>query len=53
MTKKLYHALIIESENKVLNNDNIYNMKNVIFVCAELIMMNKENNIIHFVYYTI
>ena len=40
--KELYYALIIKLKNKALNNNNIYNIKNIIFIYIKLIIMNKK-----------
>jgi hypothetical protein len=51
-TKELCHALAIEPGDKALNNVNIYDVEDVISVCAGLITIDKERDIVCFVYYT-
>jgi hypothetical protein len=48
-TKELCHALTIEPGDKVLNNNNAYDVEDVISVCADLVTEDKESNIIRFV----
>jgi ankyrin repeat protein len=51
-TKELCHALAIEPGDRALNNDNIYDVKDVISVCAGLITVDEESSIIRLVHYT-
>src|SRR6266480_4706277 len=51
-TKELCHALAIEPGNKVLNNNNIYDVEDIISVCAGLVTVDEESNIIRLVHYT-
>jgi hypothetical protein len=52
ITKELCHALAIEPGDRALNNDNIYDVEDVISVCAGLVTVDEESSIIRLVYYT-
>jgi len=51
-TIELCHALAIEPDDKTLNNDNVYEVDDVVSVCAGLVTVDEESNIIRFVHYT-
>ncbi|KAF2179090.1 hypothetical protein K469DRAFT_322187 [Zopfia rhizophila CBS 207.26] len=51
-TKELCHALAIEPGNKTLNYDNLYDVEDVISVCAGLVTVDEESSIIRLVHYT-
>ena len=51
-TRELRQAIAIEPGDKALNNDNIYDVEDVISVCAELVTANEESNVIRLVHYT-
>jgi ankyrin repeat protein len=51
-TKELCHALAIERGDKALNNNNIYDVEDVISVCAGLVTVDAESNIVRLVHYT-
>jgi hypothetical protein len=51
-TKELCHALAIQPGDKALNNDNIYDVEDVISVCAGLVTVDEESDIIRLVHYT-
>jgi ankyrin repeat protein len=51
-TKELCHALAIEQGDKSLNNNNIYDVDDVISVCAGLVTVDKESSIIRLVHCT-
>jgi ankyrin repeat protein len=52
-TKELCHALAIEPGDKALDDGNSCDVKDVISVCAGLITVDKERDIVCFVHYTI
>jgi hypothetical protein len=51
-TKELCDALAIELGDKALNSDNIYDVEDVITVCAGLVTVDEESSIIRLVHYT-
>src|SRR5436305_1436961 len=51
-TKELCHALAIEPGDKHLNADNIYDAEDLISVCAGLVTVDEESDIIRLVHYT-
>lgn len=51
-TTELCHALAIEPGDKALNVDNIYDVEDVVSVCAGLVTVDEESNIIRLVHYT-
>jgi ankyrin repeat protein len=51
-TKELCHVLAIEPGNKALNNDNVYDVEDVVSVCAGLVTVDEESSIIRLVHYT-
>ena len=52
ITQELCHALAIELGDRALNGDNIYDVKDIISVCAGLVTVDEESNVIHLVHYT-
>jgi hypothetical protein len=52
ITRELCQVLAIEPGNKALNNNNIYNIEDVISVCTELVIVEEESNVIYIVHYT-
>ena len=51
-TKELRYALAIEPGDKHLNADNIYDAEDLISVCAGLVTVDEESEIIRLVHYT-
>ena len=51
-TTELCHALAIEPDDKTLNNDNVYEVDDIVSVCAGLVTVDEESNIIRLVHYT-
>ena len=51
-TTELCHALAIHPGDEALDNDNIYDVEDIISVCAGLVAMDEENSIIRLVHYT-
>ena len=51
-TRELQHALGIEVGESELDNDNVPEIEDIISVCAGLVMVDKESNIIRLVHYT-
>jgi ankyrin repeat protein len=51
-TKELCHAVSIEQDDKALDSDDIYDVEGVISVCAGLVAIDEESNIIRLVHYT-
>jgi hypothetical protein len=51
-TKELCHILAIEPGDRVLNSDNIYDIEDVISVCAGLVTVDEESSTIRLVHYT-
>ncbi|MCJ1385157.1 hypothetical protein MMC17_008278 [Xylographa soralifera] len=52
ITQELCHALAIELGDRALDGDNIYDMKDIISVCAGLVMVDEESNVVRLVHYT-
>jgi ankyrin repeat protein len=52
MTKELRHALGVEVGELALDEDNIPETKDIISVCAGLVTVDEESNIIRLVHYT-
>jgi hypothetical protein len=50
-TLKLRHALTVEIGNHELNKENLLEIKDMISVCAKLITINKENDIVRLILY--
>ena len=51
-TTELCHALAIEPGDKSLNNDNVYDVEDVISFCAGLVTVDPKSNIIRLVHHT-
>jgi hypothetical protein len=51
-TQELCHALAIEAGEKALNSDNIYDVEDIISVCARLLTVDEESKIVRFIHYT-
>ena len=51
-TEELCHALAIELGDKTLNMDNVYEVEDIISVCAGLVAVDKDSSIIRLVHYT-
>ena len=51
-TKELSHALAIEVGESELDEDNIPDIEDIISVCAGLVAVDKEGNVIRFAHYT-
>jgi hypothetical protein len=51
-TQELCHALAIELGDKDLNEDNILDVEDVISVCAGLVMIDEESDVVRLVHYT-
>src|SRR5579871_2126325 len=51
-TTELCCALAIEPGDTALNNDNVYEVDDVVSVCAGLVTVDSESNIIRLVHYT-
>ena len=49
-TKELCHALAVERGDNALNNDNVYEVEDIISVCAGLVTVNPLSNIIRLVH---
>lgn len=51
-TQELRHALAIKPGDKALDEDNLYDLENIISVCAGLVMIDEQSNLIRLVHYT-
>jgi len=51
-TNELCHAVSIEHGDKALDSDDIYNVEGVISVCAGLVAVDEESNVIRLVHST-
>jgi hypothetical protein len=51
-TSELCLALAIEPGDKALNHDSVYDVEDIISVCAGLVTVDEESNIIRLVHYT-
>jgi hypothetical protein len=51
-TRELCDALAIESGDTALNNDNIFDVEDILAVCAGLITVDQESSVIRLVHYT-
>jgi len=51
-TKELCCALAIKPGDKALNKDDVYDVEDVISVCAGLVIVDEESSIIRLVHYT-
>jgi ankyrin repeat protein len=52
ITQELCHALAVIPGERAPNNDNIYDMEDIISVCAGLVTIDKESKIIRLMHYT-
>jgi hypothetical protein len=52
ITQELCHALAIVPGDRALNGDNFYDVEDIISVCAGLVTIDEESNIIRLVHYT-
>ena len=51
-TQELCHALSVAPGDKALDSDDIYDIESVTSVCAGLVTVHKESNVIRLVHYT-
>jgi hypothetical protein len=51
-TQELCNALAIVPGERVLNDDNFYDVEDIISVCAGLVTIDEESNVIRLVHYT-
>ena len=51
-TQELCHALAIKPGDKTLNTDNVYEVEDIISVCAGLVTVDEESGITRLVHYT-
>lgn len=51
-TEELCHALAVEQGDEELDCDNIPDIEDIISVCAGLVIVDKESNIVRLVHYT-
>jgi hypothetical protein len=51
-TEELRHALAIKQGDRALNRDAMYDMEDVISVCAGLVTVDEESGIVRLVHYT-
>ena len=51
-TKELCHALAVKRGDKALNKDNVYEVTDIVSVCAGLITVDDESSIIRLVHHT-
>ncbi len=49
---KFRHVLVVEIGESEFNVENFLEIENIIFICAKLVIVNKESNIIRLIYYT-
>ena len=52
ITQELCHALAIVLGDRALNGNNFYDVEDIISVCAGLVTIDKESNVIRLVHYT-
>jgi chemotaxis receptor (MCP) glutamine deamidase CheD len=50
-TVELQHALIVEPGDTELSEDNLAEVEDIVSVCAGLVIVDKESNIIRIVHY--
>ncbi|KAI8935778.1 hypothetical protein NX059_007298 [Plenodomus lindquistii] len=50
--QELCHALAVEQGDERLNSDNVSDVGDIVSVCAGLVTVNEENQVIHLVHYT-
>jgi hypothetical protein len=48
---ELQHAFTMEIDEPELDEENLPQIKDMVFMCARLVTVNKENSIIWLVYY--
>ncbi|KAH8781604.1 ankyrin repeat protein, partial [Hyaloscypha finlandica] len=53
MISELRVALAIEAGDKALNSDGVYDVEDVVSVCAGLVTVDEESSIIRLVHYTV
>ncbi|KAF1972853.1 hypothetical protein BU23DRAFT_580629 [Bimuria novae-zelandiae CBS 107.79] len=51
-TGELCHAFAVKPEDEELNQDNIYDVEDIVSVCAGLVTVDEESNVIRLVHYT-
>jgi ankyrin repeat protein len=51
-TQELCQALAVEPGDRVLNLDSLYDVKDIISVCAGLVTLDKESNVVRLIHYT-
>ncbi|MCJ1469647.1 hypothetical protein MMC07_008283 [Pseudocyphellaria aurata] len=51
-TKELCHALAVRPDDKMLDQDNVIDVEDVVSVCAGLVTVDEESGIIRLVHYT-
>ncbi|KAK6527593.1 hypothetical protein TWF694_004577 [Orbilia ellipsospora] len=51
-TTELQHALAVEVGEKELDEENIINIQDLVSICAGLVIVDKESNIIRLIHYT-
>ena len=52
ITVELQHALVVEVGEPELNKENLPQIEDIVSVCAGLVTVNEESNIIRLVHYT-
>ncbi|TAQ86535.1 hypothetical protein B7494_g5159 [Chlorociboria aeruginascens] len=52
MTLELQHAIAVGIDELELDEDNLPDIEDIVSVCAGLVIVNKESNIIRLVHYT-
>jgi Ankyrin repeats (3 copies)/Ankyrin repeats (many copies) len=50
--QELCHALAVEPGDRALNADNVHDVEDVVSVCAGLVTIDEESNVIRLVHYT-
>jgi hypothetical protein len=51
-TRELQNAIAIEDDTPVFDEDNLTEVEDIVFVCAGLVTIDEESNIIRLVHYT-
>ena len=51
-TEELCHALAVKPDNKELDLDNILDVEDIVSVCAGLVTVDEDSNVIRLVHYT-
>lgn len=49
---ELQHALVVEVGKPKIDEENLPQIEDVVFVCARLVIVDKESGILRLVYYT-